>query len=575
VAPFEPCLVPGEVARHGKSESDQLPTRREFFSRIPRAPPIALASTAISFSSSGEAGQTPSDPFQAEGQLRAEESYLLRQQAARDEGGIRIPSHITNRDEQTYSNFIGNFSKGLPHNRIGEVDPKAYRLLLNAVRRGTAEAFEQVPLGGTVMLVNPMAGVAFDLEGTDSHQLAIPPFPPLASQEMAAEAVELYWMALCRDVNFTDYATDKLAGAAAAELSKLKVLVGPRAGRGVTPQTLFRGTTAGDVIGPYVSQLLLKEFNYGPYQITGQMTVSAPGTDYLTDQGAWLACRNGRGPFPGKPSDSQTRYIRNGRDLASYVHNDGNAGGYMAFHNAGIFLVENNAPLNPGNPYLSYKGQSPFGTFGTSYFLCLMGEVAERALKAVWYAKWFVHRSLRPEDYGGLVHMTKTRQTGYPLHGDILNSAALANVVRQYGAYFLPQAYPEGCPQHPSYAQGHSSIAGACATILKAAFDGSAPFSILTNGQIVTARGDGLALVPYTDADAGQITLNGEIDKLASNIGLARDIAGIHWRSDCKAGLLLGETVAISILRDQRSVYVGEKFEGFTITKFDGTTITV
>jgi len=35
--------------------------------------------------------------------------------------------------------------------------------------------------------------------------------------------------------------------------------------------------------------------------------------------------------------------------------------------------------------------------------------------------------------------------------------------------------------------------------------------------------------------------------------------------------LRLGEAVAISVLRD----HVGENFEGFTITKFDGTNLTV
>jgi hypothetical protein len=39
-------------------------------------------------------------------------------------------------------------------------------------------------------------------------------------------------------------------------------------------------------------------------------------------------------------------------------------------------------------------------------------------------------------------------------------------------------------------------------------------------------------------------------------------------------GLLLGEKVAISILRDQRHTY-NEPFSGFTFTKFSGNTITV
>jgi len=68
---------------------------------------------------------------------------------------------------------------------------------------------------------------------------------------------------------------------------------------------------------------------------------------------------------------------------------------------------------------------------------------------------------------------------------------------------------------------------------------------------------------------------NGEINKLASNIGQARDFAGIHWRSDFEWGLRLGEAAAISVLSDQANNYVGKDFAGFTITKFDGTTITV
>jgi hypothetical protein len=64
-------------------------------------------------------------------------------------------------------------------------------------------------------------------------------------------------------------------------------------------------------------------------------------------------------------------------------------------------------------------------------------------------------------------------------------------------------------------------------------------------------------LVELSGADADQITKNGEIDKLASNIGLARDFAGIRWRSDYEWGLRLGEAVAISLLRDQSNDYAG------------------
>jgi hypothetical protein len=507
----------------------------------------------------------------SEGRDRARESFEIREQAALEAREISIPTQVTNGDEQRYSHFIGSFSKGLPHNSLGEVDTNAYTLLLNAVRRGATEGFENVPLGGNSKLVNPMAGVAFDLEGTDSHQLAIPPPPALASKQRADDMVELYWMALCRDIHFADYAVNPTAQAAAAELSTLSGFQGPKSGNQVTPQMLFRGFAAEDVLGPYVSQLLLAPFRYGQYLLSGQITTYLSGFDYLENQPEWVQCRNGQGPFPKNKIDSQARYIRNGRDLTAYVHSDQ---AYEAFYNAAILLSGSGAPPNPGNPYLSLTKQASFATFGAAHFQSLLAEVANRALKAVWYAKWFVHRTLRPEDFGGLVHMTKTGQTSYPLHSDVLNSHAAAQTLSKQGSYFHSQAYPEGCPQHPSYAQGHGAIAGACATILKAAFNGGVQFDTLNNAAIKVASEDGLSLVPYTGPDANQITVNGEIDKLASNIGLGRNFAGVHWRTDYSEGLKLGEAVATGILRDQKDVY-GEEFSGFAITKFDGTAITV
>ncbi len=490
-----------------------------------------------------------------------------------------------NGDEQRYrnQNYIGNYSKGLPRltNNFGEVDPAAYLSFLNAVRQGTAAAFENLTLGGNTKLVNPLAGLAFDLEGIDSHQLRIRSFPRLDSAELADQAIELYWMALCRDVNFMKYETDPLVIAAAGELSKLAAFGGPRSSGIVTPQTLFRGFTAGDVIGPYVSQFLLKRFSYGPYEMNGLTTVPLPGDDYLTTADSWLASQRGQGPFGANQLDPEPRAIRNGRDLANYVHTDPNAGLFMSFYNAGIFLFEQDtllqnqnkaSLLNPGNPYLQYKNQNPFGTFGVPFFLGLIGEAAMRAFKAAWYAKWFVHRALRPDQYGGLVHWTNKKQKAYPLHTDILNSQAVATAFANYGSYFLPQAYPEAGPQHPSYPSGHATMAGACATILKAAFNGSTPFAELPDKTVLVVGDDGL---PVSASDIPGLTINGEINKLASNIAMGRDFAGIHWRSDAEEGLRLGEAVALSILRDQSENYAGEDFEGFTITTFDGDNMIV
>ena len=70
------------------------------------------------------------------------------------------------------------------------------------------------------------------------------------------------------------------------------------------------------------------------------------------------------------------------------------------------------------------------------------------------------------------------------------------------------------------------------------------------------------------------MSVTNELHKLAGNIGMGRNFAGVHWRSDYDQALLLGEAVAISILRDQRATF-SEAFDGFTFTKFDATRMTV
>ena len=200
-------------------------------------------------------------------------------------------------------------------------------------------------------------------------------------------------------------------------------------------------------------------------------------------------------------------------------------------------------------PTSSIANQAGVQTFGAQHILDLLGEVSNRALKAMWYQKWFVHRALRPVAYGGLVHNTITGVAKYPVHRDVLNSSAIGQIFAKYpGSYLLPAAYPEGSPQHPSYGEGHGVIAGACVTALKAFFDES---FVIPNP--VVASDDGQTLLAYTGSDAGQIKVGGELNKLANNVALGRDMAGVHWRSDAQQALLLGETVTISILRDQRA----------------------
>ena len=482
-------------------------------------------------------------------------------------------NHPTNGDENRYPNKIGSYSKGLPHNALGEVTLSAWNALIQTLNSGNPVNFEnEIVLGGDVPLVDPQSGLAFDLEGQDGHGLVQQPPPALASAEEAGEAVELYWAALLRDVPFSQYDSDPTVAAAVADMNKLSDFRGPKISGKVTPATLFRGFTPGDLIGPYYSQYLYRTLQFGAAQIIQRFQTFLPvgggGTDYLTDAPSWLATQNGTIPFPFvKPSfDSELRYLRNGRDISAWVHVDIL---YQAYLHACIYLVDINAPLNPGNPYLHSKTQQGFGTFGIPHIKSLVAEVATRALKAVWYQKWFVHRRLRPEEFGGLVNATLANLKQYPLHSDVLNSDAMTAVHDANDSWLLPMAFPEGCPQHPSYGAGHATVAGACVTVLKAFFDES--FVI---PDPVVATDDGSTLIPYTGSDADQMTVGGELNKVAANIAIGRNLAGVHWRSDYVQSLLLGEALAITILRDQRPGY-NEIFNGFTFTKFDGTTVTI
>ncbi len=574
-----------EVGSPNFSTSTPPLKRREFFQRVggitAGAVVLGLSSLAVE---KATAAPPPKPPKNTDAEIgpdtanqRRERAFRIRVQAAADEKKLSSPAHPNNGDDDLYPNKIGSYSKGLPHNDLGEVDLPAYQSLSRALASGEPQDFEAIPMGSPatarLKLVNPQSGLTFDLEGCDSHAQAIPPAPTFSSAEEAGEIVENYWMALTRDVPFSDYAANPAAQLAASDMSALSDFRGPKQSGQVTAQTLFRGTAPGCNVGPYISQFLWLPTPFGANFIEQRMRTKIPGLDHMTDYADWLSIQRGITPTAAEIFDPTRRYIRNGRDLSQWVHIDVL---YQAYFHAMLILLappssEINAggigaPFDAGNPYVSSQNQDGFGTFGGPHIATLLTEVSTRALKAVWFQKWFVHRRLRPEVFAGRIHNHITGAANYPIHSDALDSAALAAVQTKNGNALLPMAFSEGSPLHPAYGAGHATVAGACVTILKAWFDES---SIIPNP--VQATPDGLSLVPYTGAP---LTVGGELNKLAANVAVGRNIAGVHWRSDATESLKLGEAVAISILRDNRGCY-NENFSGFTLTKFDGTTITV
>jgi len=274
--------------------------------------------------------------------------------------------------------------------------------------------------------------------------------------------------------------------------------------------------------------------------------------------------QRGQAPTAAEAFDPQQRYLRNGRDLAAYLFRDFS---YQAFMNAALILLGHGpAAIDDGNPYKAIANQGSFVSFGGPDILSAVADVACHALRAAWHQKWAIHRVLRPEAFGIRVHNTMTGAKEYPIHPALFSSPALAETFARHASYLLPMAYPGGSPTHPSYVAGHATIAGACVTILKAYFKES--FAL---PGTVAANDEGTALVPYGGA---ALTLGGELNKLAANISLGRDIAGVHYWSDGIVGMQLGEQVAIGYLADLKGCY-SERFAGFSLTRFDGTTITI
>jgi hypothetical protein len=524
-------------------------------------------------------------------ETRADASFAIRGNAAISEH-VAVGVQPDNGDTIRFTDFSGSFSKASLHDGLGVPNAHSWLSLKNALTQGMSSDFENIIVGTqggpNSKHNNPQAALAFDLEGRDSHATVIPAAPSVASAQTAAEEVEHYWGALLRDVSFSQYSMSTV-GAAVNDMNRLSFLRSSANNQfpyPVTPQNLFRGQFYGgdgNVQGPYVSQFLLQPTFFGAQLLSQQyqtfLPVGGGGSDYMTAVDEYQLVQNGGDSGHHLAFDPAFRFIRNGRDLAAYTHVDVL---YQAYFTAFLVLTGIGAPLNPGNPYVGSKTQKPFATFGGPDGVATLAEMATRALKAAWFHKWIVNLRMRPEEYGALVQANLTHSQPIPqaagaLHEDMLKSAVLSIIKSIYGTYLLPQAYPEGSPTHPCYPTGHGTVGGACITLVKFFFDGTQKIRPLLNAvgrEVVEPSTDGLFLNPYTGADRDRLDINRELSKLAFNISSGHGIhAGIHFRSSTYWSVLLGEQVALHILKDRAKCY-NEPFR-ITITKFEGTTATI
>ena len=150
---------------------------------------------------------------------------------------------------------------------------------------------------------------------------------------------------------------------------------------------------------------------------------------------------------------------------------------------------------------------------------------------------------------------------------------------------------------HPAYGAGHATVAGACVTILKAYFDTGAvlaqtagagsevKFKRLESTDTPVAfrapalpgplPGEGVPAgnldvsVPVPSHTDQFLTLEGELNKLAANISIGRNMAGVHYYSDYYDSLRMGEEIALGVLEEQALTYPTDPFV-LSVPTFDG-----
>jgi hypothetical protein len=570
-------------------------SRRKFLGNVSGVAVAAVTAGAIGLEPLLGGKESVADasvvPYGSEG--RVDKSFNYRVSTARVEK-IDVGQQPDNGDATRFTDFSGSYSKASLHDALGVPNAASWLSLKSALKSGKFEDFEDIivgtPGGGPNSKHNgPQGALALDLEGLDSHATVVPPAPSVTSNITAAEAVEHYWGALLRDVPFSEYPTNSLVAQAVADMNKLSFLNSTQNVEypfPVTPGNLFRGQFVpgdGNVQGPYLSQFMVQPTFFGAQPLSQQYQTFLPlgggGSDFMTSVGEYQQIQNGGASVGQLAFDPTFRFIRNGRDLAAYTHVDIL---YQAYFTAFLVLAGIGAPPNPGNPYIGSRTEKAFCTLGGPDAAGTLAEMATRALKGAWFHKWIKDLRMRPEEYGALVDANLTKSTPAPqaagaLHKDVLTSAVLPIVQGIYTSFLLPQAFPEGSPTHPCYPTGHGTVGGACITALKFFFDGSQrirPLLTHAGRDVVLPSTDGLSLNTYTGADRDNLDINGELNKLAYNISFGHGIhAGIHFRSSTYWSILLGEQIAIGMLRD-RAKSNNEPFT-ISITKFDGTTATI
>jgi hypothetical protein len=509
------------------------------------------------------------------------------------------------------------------------------------------------------VLINPRASKAFSIKGPDITSLRVSKLLylkqnelellreiSLSSNESAVEMIELYAMAMLRDVKLGHYSGSLVKHIVDAlnECGAAFVWGYDADGKAITAATrrvdeanLFRGPTDGDLAGEYLSVFLT--FPRPPLFPSGcasdvadligagkfarrlsqkLLVPKGKSRDFGRTREQYVCIQNSYVPEIYEPDhfSNHLTEIVTGRHLGDYVHVDNV---YEEYIRAADILVGNAYPRTPQSPYTRpknapddckaadqvpwYRNEGDGPTLGPSDIYSLLGGVREVAERAAFTQKWLVARRARPEVMAALIDLALHHEDGdadgkkiHELLSTCLTKAGesvsklldeVADFNEKHGGennLLLSQMYPEGSPSHPAWPSGHATVAGACVTILKALFDES---SLIRDPdtKVTPAHGKPAGCQPPLDQVERKhlnVTVGGELDKLASNVAFGRNFGGVHYRSDGEHGIRLGEEVAIRYLQDHLREYRetirtcdGDKHHGLTLKRRNGRRVCI
>jgi hypothetical protein len=430
-------------------------------------------------------------------------------------------------------------------------------MLIEAMINGDVSALAQVPMGGTMKLLNP--GGALDVAGFGPHsaQFYLEPPPEPSSPTTAEQLAQLHWMSCFRDVPWDEWHRSPAHEPFLQSLGNREEFH-PDFG----PLFVDKSWNIGD--GPFLSQFLLKRIPFGNTDVDQVYWFSGSKGNYLLTEHEWLEAQRGNVARVQVTRRAQ-RFIATPRDLAEYVHHDFSHQPYLGA--ALIALSWGQRALSERHPYRYHPNQHGFVGLGMPDLLGLLSEVSNAALRIGWFYKWFADLYPRPEELAGLAVLARYRNLELGAMRDLGQHPAVEQHERMYQTQLLSQVYSSGCPAHPSYPSGHAVIAGACVTVMKAFFDND--FVI---PEPVYPSTDGRRLLPLSQEQP--LRLGQELNKLAINISIGRSLAGIHYPFDNLHGLRLGEKVALEKLCDICALRT-DLSDGFSLSLLDGSQVLV